>query len=139
MSLINFHPKGLTVRGLLWTKSLIQALTTVRSEISGHQDTSAISGFAPVVEQGRYERVERIRSLMMGCLDPNLNSAHLRLSRRLHFASDVQALWYLRGDLMAVLSELTDERHARDQIKQITLLFEGLVPEGMLGRVAYAH
>jgi hypothetical protein len=136
MSLLKFHPQGLTARSLLWTRSLIQALT-VRSEIGGYRDTSSISGFSPEIEQGRHARVERIRSLMMGCLDPNLNAAHLRLSRRLRFASDVQALWYLRGDLMAALSELTDERHARDQIKQITLMFQGLVPESMLGRVAY--
>jgi hypothetical protein len=137
MSLLKFHPQGLTARSLLWTKSLIQALT-VRSEISAPQDSlAADSGLA--MEQGRHARVEKIRSLMLGYLDPSPNSAHQSLIRRLRFASDVQALWYLRGDLMAVLSELSNERQARDQIQQITLMFEGLVPESMLGRVAYTH
>jgi hypothetical protein len=137
MSLLKFHPQGLTARSLLWTKSLIQALT-VRSEISDHQHSSAMDSVL-VMEQGRHARVEKIRSLMLDYLDPSPNSAHQRLIRRLRFASDVQALWYLRGDLMAVLSELSNERQARDQIQQITLMFEGLVPESMLGRVAYTH
>jgi hypothetical protein len=36
------------------------------------------------------------------------------------YANDVQALWYLRGDLMATLSAMQGEVQAREQILKLT-------------------
>lgn len=55
-------------------------------------------------------------------------------ARRIQFADDLQALWYLRGDLMAALAALHDEAHARETIQDISGQFEGLLPKGLSTR-----
>ena len=56
------------------------------------------------------------------------------VARRLRYASDVQALWYLRGDLMAALAALYSETVAREKIADITGQFHGLLPGGLNSR-----
>lgn len=58
-----------------------------------------------------------------------------RLTQRVLFAGDVEALWYLRQDLLTVLSELDGELAARHQMKKINSLFKGGVPDSMGPRV----
>lgn len=135
MKTINFDPKTLTAKSVLWAKSLFQAVTG--SEMDWHSESSK---FTHAVEQDTAERVERIRRVMLSFLTAGFPTAsRQQLERRLRYATDVQTLWYLRGDLMAALSESTDERQAREKIQNITAMFRGLVPEAMFGHKATMH
>ena len=49
-------------------------------------------------------------------------------------AGDVQALWYLRGDLMAVLASLHGEAQARTHVQSVTDMFRGLLPRALTAR-----
>jgi hypothetical protein len=57
-----------------------------------------------------------------------------QVSRRIRYAIDVMALWYLRGDLMAVLAEHHGEAEAREKLQAITEIFEDVLPEGLRSR-----
>lgn len=54
------------------------------------------------------------------------------LRHKLTFATDIDALWYLRSNLMAALVASQGETVARDCISRITLLFQGRQPGGAL-------
>lgn len=54
--------------------------------------------------------------------------------RRIQYANDLQALWYLRGDLMAALAGIHGELYARDIIQDISEQFQGLLPRGLSTR-----
>ena len=56
------------------------------------------------------------------------------VARRVRYATDVQALWYLRGDLMAALAALHGEAVARQKVQRISDMFQGLLPGGMTSR-----
>ena len=71
---------------------------------------------------------------MLACLqDLDANEVHT-LHLRLSYAKDVQTLWYLRSDLMGVLANRKGEATATDQLRDITQLFQGLVPKGLKSR-----
>jgi hypothetical protein len=57
-----------------------------------------------------------------------------QVTRRIRYASDVQALWYLRGDLMAALAAMHGEGAARKQVATVTDMFRGLLPNGLDSR-----
>jgi hypothetical protein len=56
------------------------------------------------------------------------------LVRRIRYATDIQALWYLRGDLMAALAALHGERTAREKVASISDMFTGLLPGSLQSR-----
>ena len=134
MKPINFHPKTLTAKSVLWAKSLFHAVTG--SDAEWHSQSG---NFTHTLEQDAAGRVEKIRSAMLCCVGAGSSPQHERLERRLRWALDAQALWYLRSDLMAVLSDASDEREARVQVQNITAMFRGLVSESMFGRNARMH
>ena len=59
-------------------------------------------------------------------------SDNAELRRKLTFATDIDALWYLRSNLMAALAARQGETVARDCISRITFLFQGRQPGGEL-------
>lgn len=54
-----------------------------------------------------------------------------RLAQRVQFANEVEALWYLRQDLLTVLSERDGDLAAARHMKQINRLFKGGLPHAM--------
>ena len=56
------------------------------------------------------------------------------VARRIRYAQDLQALWYLRGDLMAALAALHGEAQARESIQDLSEQFQGLLPKGLSTR-----
>lgn len=80
-------------------------------------------------------QTKRIRAAMLDLLQAHSGHPAQRLTQRVLFASDVEALWYLRQDLLTVLSELDGEFSARRQMKQINGLFKGGVPNSMGPRI----
>ena len=77
---------------------------------------------------------EEIREAMLGVLGPSGQKSFPNVARRLRYANDIQALWYLRGDLMAALAALYSESVAREKIAGITDQFQGLLPGGLNSR-----
>ncbi len=56
------------------------------------------------------------------------------LRRRLMFAADIEALWYVRSEWMGALSTLHGERVAAAHLRSINIQFEGLLTKGMNSR-----
>lgn len=79
-------------------------------------------------------RIEDIREAMLDLL-PEDEARHFpQVTRKIRYASDVHALWYLRGDLMAVLAGLHGEVEARRQVATISAMFRGLLPRSVVAR-----
>jgi hypothetical protein len=68
--------------------------------------------------------LEALRSAMSRLLDDPLPPAQAALLTRIAVAPDVQALWFLRSELMAVLAHAHGERHARLALDGLDLLFQ---------------
>lgn len=77
---------------------------------------------------------EDIRDAMLSALGENGPANFSQLTRRIRYAADIQALWYLRGDLMAALAATEGELAARNKIQSISHLFQGLLPSGLGSR-----
>lgn len=77
---------------------------------------------------------EDIREAMLALLGEDGPKLHPHLTRRIRYASDIQALWYLRGDLMATLATTHGEAGARERVQSITNMFRGLLPGSLNSR-----
>ena len=76
---------------------------------------------------------EDIRDAMLVLLGDDARQ-FTNLTRRIRYANDIQALWYLRGDLMAALAATQGEVAAREQVQRITRMFHGLLPGSLTSR-----
>jgi hypothetical protein len=79
-------------------------------------------------------RTEDIREAMLELLGEAGTKQFANVTRRIRYANDIQALWYLRGDLMAALATLLGESEARLQVQRITEMFQGLLPGSLNSR-----
>jgi hypothetical protein len=77
---------------------------------------------------------EDIREAMLVVLGELGPKQFPQITRRIRYASDIQALWYLRGDLMGALAAMHGELVAREKIASITSQFRGLLPNGLNSR-----
>lgn len=77
---------------------------------------------------------EDIREAMLALLGQAGTKQFANVVRRVRYANDVQALWYLRGDLMAALAATQGEAAARQKVQQITRMFQGLIPGSLTSR-----
>ena len=79
-------------------------------------------------------RTEDIREAMLELLGEAGTKQFANVTRRIRYANDIQALWYLRGDLMAALSTTLGEAGARQQVQRITQMFQGMLPGSLNSR-----
>lgn len=77
---------------------------------------------------------EDIREAMLALLGESGTKQFANVTRRIRYANDIQGLWYLRGDLMAALAATQGEAAARQQVRQITQMFQGLLPGSLNSR-----
>ena len=96
-------------------------------------------GRPPIDENHSSFRIEDIRQAMLDSLGEEGCTSYPHIERRVLFAPDLQGLWYLRADMMVALSSLQGERVASQKIRQITYMFEGLLPKGMVSRPGSIH
>lgn len=75
-----------------------------------------------------------IQEAMLTALGQAGMKGYPAVTRRIQYADDLQALWYLRGDLMATLAALHGESRAREIIRDISQQFQGLLPGGLSTR-----
>jgi hypothetical protein len=78
--------------------------------------------------------LEDIREAMLALLGETGPKRFPQITRRIRYAADIQALWYLRGDLMATLATLDGETVAREKVQRITQMFRGLLPGSLTSR-----
>jgi hypothetical protein len=75
--------------------------------------------------------IDDIRARMLDCM----GEADLRrfpyIAHRIRRATDVAALWFLRGDLMAVVASSRGEVAARDMVMAVTQTFGDHLPRGL--------
>ena len=73
----------------------------------------------------------RIRTAMLSALQGRGGHSIQRVSQRVRFAADMEALWYLRQDVMVALSDIDGQSAARRQMKAINSMFKGGLPGSM--------
>lgn len=78
--------------------------------------------------------IDDIRQAMLGLMTGAETEQFPSVTRRIRYATDVQALWFLRGDLMAALASQRGESLARASLAQISEMFENSVPRGLRSR-----
>jgi hypothetical protein len=78
--------------------------------------------------------MEDIRESMLALLGDAGFKQFPQVTRRIRYASDIQALWYLRGDLMAAVAAIHGELAARQRIASVTSMFQGLLPNSLNSR-----
>jgi hypothetical protein len=117
---------------MLWNKvslrSSLQSLNSLLSSKHGNAAKAAKAGHADP------RQLERVRSAMRKSLDEAGVAGFEHVARRLEQAKDIEALWFLRADLMAALSAIEGETAARRAMAQVTPLFDGLLPASLNSR-----
>jgi hypothetical protein len=92
-------------------------------------------GLSPAPSESVLEdRTEEIRQTMLSGLGEKGAELFPGLRRRLMFAADLEALWYLRSEWMGALSSVQGERVASAHLRGINIQFEGLLSKGMSSR-----
>lgn len=82
----------------------------------------------------RQNRIEHIRQLMLHELGDFGKANFSKVVVRVRYALDAEALWFMRGDVMAVLSAMHGETMAQEKIRLISKEFKGLLPKGLISR-----
>lgn len=77
---------------------------------------------------------EDVRESMLAVMGEAGPKHFPQVTRRIRYANDIQALWYLRGDLMAALAAMHGEATAREKVASITRMFRGLLPGALNSR-----
>jgi len=82
--------------------------------------------------RGEEHRAVEIRTAMLQMLRAH-GSDHgiVRVAQKVQFAGDLEALWYLRQDVMSALGDIDGEGAARRQMRQINSMFKGRLPDAM--------
>jgi hypothetical protein len=76
----------------------------------------------------------QIRDAMLSLLQGHGGHSAQRVAQRVRFAGDLEALWYLRQDVLTALSAVDGEAAARRQMREINRLFKGGLPHAMVPR-----
>ena len=71
---------------------------------------------------------------MLQVLRTNSGQVEPSFEQRILFAADMEALWYLRGDILQVIQPPGGELTARRQLEPIDRMFKGWLPGTMQPR-----
>src|SRR6476660_7984394 len=72
--------------------------------------------------------LEEVRRAMLHSLVDATGCEAARMSMRLRYAADIEALWYLRTDLLHTLVALRGHAGAQQTVDEVTALFQGQLP-----------
>ena len=78
--------------------------------------------------------MEDIRQLMLNELGNESEKKFPAVTRRIRYAQDIQALWYARSDVMAILAKTHGETIAGEKLAHISGQFKGLLPKALAQR-----
>lgn len=105
----------------------------LRSSISALLHGSLSSRHSVRSEARADERMEAIRDVMLAATHA-AREDYPHVVRRITHATDIQTLWYLRGDAMQALASILGEKAARHRMAEISGMFHGLLPRGLTAR-----
>ncbi|WP_213954926.1 hypothetical protein [Variovorax sp. dw_954] len=83
------------------------------------------------LRDSEHRHTSRVRHAMLSLLQVHGGHGVQRVAQRVRFAGDLEALWYLRQDMMCAISEIDGEAAARRQLRPINSMFKGRLPETM--------
>ena len=86
------------------------------------------------VASRKQSAMEDIREAMLDGLGVSGATAPSKLEQKVTYASDLNDLWYLRGDVMAAIAAVDGEAIARRKLDQISDMFKGLLPKALTSR-----
>ncbi|GAC1604752.1 MAG: hypothetical protein NVS3B2_10580 [Ramlibacter sp.] len=98
------------------------------------QSIHGLLGTGPKSTEEIEDAIGDIQEAMLAELGHDGGKRFPAIARRVQYAEDLQALWYLRGDLMAAMAALHGETRARESIRAISARFQGLLPKGLATR-----
>lgn len=90
-----------------------------------------LMGTGEITASVRQTRTEELRELMLAEMGNSGNADFPEVARRVRYATDIQSLWYARGDVMQVLAAVHGASIARRRMRRISGGFKGLLPSGM--------
>jgi hypothetical protein len=73
-----------------------------------------------------------MKQLVVDVAGPKATSTPLFL--KLHRTTEIEGLWFLRPELMLFLSNHMGEEQAMEKLRNVTALFDGLVPAQRSGK-----
>jgi len=83
---------------------------------------------------GKFVALERIREAMREAVADYEGRGSGELKLHIAGALDIYDLWYLRGDMLALIAINAGEATASRKTAQISAMFKGLLPKGMASR-----
>lgn len=95
---------------------------------------SLLKGSANAVGAEPEVKLGQIRRAMLNMVKESGSDKSMVLLRRVTYAHGFQDLWYLRGDVLAAVAAIHGELVARQKITQISNMFEGYLPAGLVSR-----
>lgn len=78
--------------------------------------------------------LEDIRQVIMDEIDYQTFGRNQSLKQMIRSATDLQTLWYMRGDVMAAIAINEGEAIAKRKMAYISNQFKGLLPKGLTTR-----
>ena len=91
----------------------------------------------------RDQVLEEVRRAMLHSLKGLTGCEVARMNMRLRYAGDIEALWYLRSDLLDTLTLLRGKAIAQTVLDRITPMFQGQLPLSLrvpqMPHVPHAH
>lgn len=106
-----------------WIRSSL--VTGVKNVFGGHSGAN---------ESRMQSALEDIREAMLDGLSVPGAATASKLELKVTYATDLNDLWYLRGDVMAAIAAVDGEVAARRKLDQISGMFKGLLPKSLTAR-----
>ena len=78
--------------------------------------------------------MDQIREAMLALAGDDPGERAAGLVRRIRYATDLQALWFMRGEIMQLLARNHGEAVAREKVDELSSLFADLLPSGLRSR-----
>lgn len=110
--------------------------TTLRSSLSALFSFSTAPPQPPQEEEA-IATLEDVRARMVALASLCPKEAAEGLLRRIHYAPEVQTLWFMRSELMAVLARTFGEAAAREKVIGLGVEFRGLLPRSLQSRHSF--
>jgi hypothetical protein len=92
-------------------------------------------GLQPIPNEDElHDRTEQIRESMLDILGEAGAALRPVVRRRIQYAPDLEALWYLRSDWMSTVAATQGEVAAAAHVRRLNISFQGLLPDGLASR-----
>lgn len=78
--------------------------------------------------------MDQIREAMLTLAADDAGDRGAGLARRIRYATDLQALWFMRGELMQLLARSHGEAAAREKVDELSTMFTNLLPSALRSR-----